>query len=261
MTALSALRALAVSGAAARDWLPSRSFSTRRNVSDPECWLSLAAGGGMLAAGLLRRSWAGIVVGGGLLARGATGHCPLYQALGMGASVRRRHSGWVSVPAGHGVRLDQRVLIRRAVSDVFEFWRNFENLPRVLDHLHSVEKVGTSYTHWMAKGTLGVMAQWDAEIINERRDRLIAWRSLPGGDLDMAGSVHFSPAPDGFGTLVRVELKYDPPGGRVGLALDRLLGEDPRRQLRQDLARLKDLLEGEDEIIEGEAPAGNRKAK
>jgi uncharacterized membrane protein len=61
--------------------------------------------------------------------------------------------------------------------------------------------------------------------------------------------------------LVRVELKYDPPGGRVGLALDRLLGEDPRRQLRQDLARLKDLLEGEDEIIEGEAPAGNRKAK
>ncbi|HEY5312745.1 MAG TPA: SRPBCC family protein [Pirellulales bacterium] len=261
LRAWASLRALAASGAAARDWLPGRLFTGRRNVSAPECWLSLAAGGGMLVAGLRRRSLTGMVLGGGLLARGVTGHCPLYQALGIGASAQRRHAGWVAVAAGHGVRLDQRVLIRRAVSDVFDFWRNFENLPRVLDHLYSVEMVGTSHTHWIAKGPLGVTAQWDAEIINERRGQLIAWRSLPGGDLNTAGAVRFSPSPDGFGTLLRVELKYDPPGGRLGLTLARLLGEDPRRQLRQDLARVKDLLEGEEEIIGDEAPAGSRKAK
>ncbi|HEX4148990.1 MAG TPA: SRPBCC family protein [Pirellulales bacterium] len=217
------------------------------NVAPWERWVSLAAGGGLVLDGLRRGSLLRLAVGGGLLARGATGHCPVYRALGVDSAAEPRHGRWVAVPAGHGIRVDERIQIRRALADVFEFWRNLENLPRVMDHLHSVERVGTSRTHWVAKGLLGRTAQWDAELINQRPNELIAWRSLPGGDIDMAGSVRFSPSPDGFGTMVHVELKYDPPGGRLGATLAWLLGDDPRTQIRQDLTRLKDLLEGEDD--------------
>jgi uncharacterized membrane protein len=271
MTALSSLRCLATSAANAGHELQARLVPQGANVAEWERWASLAAGSGLLVKGLRRRSLMNLIVGGGLLARGATGHCPLYHALGIDSSTPPRHAAWVGVPAGRGVRVDERVQIRRALPDVFEFWRNLENLPRIMDHLHSVERLGTSRTHWVAKGVLGHTAQWDAEIINERPNQLIAWRSLPGGDIDTAGSVRFSPAPDGFGTLVHVELKYDPPGGRLGATLAWLLGDDPRKQIRQDLARLKDLLEGGDDVAERAAatqrasasasPIGSRKAK
>lgn len=236
---------------AASDWLVSHAFSASRNLADWERLLSLVAGGALLADSIGRRSWTLAALGGGLLARGAVGHCPVYQALGIDTSEHQRHSGWVSVPAGRGVRLDERIFIRRAPADVFEFWRNLENLPRVMSHLQLVERVGTSRTRWTAEGPLGTTATWEAEIINERAGELIAWRSLPGGDVDTAGSVRFKPSADGFGTWVRVELKYDPPAGRLGAMLARLFGDDPRRQLREDLVRLKDVLEGEAELAAG----------
>jgi uncharacterized membrane protein len=61
--------------------------------------------------------------------------------------------------------------------------------------------------------------------------------------VDTAGSVHFTPAPAGRGTEVRVSLKYDPPAGKAGAAIARLFGESPDRQVEEDLHRLKQLME------------------
>ena len=146
--------------------------------------------------------------------------------------------------ARHGHRIDERITIRRAPSDVFDFWRNFENLPNVMRHLESVTPVGTSRTHWVARGAVGRTIAWDAEIVNECEDELIAWRSIPGGDLDTAGSIHFAPTPDGFGTQLHLEMKYDAPGGRWSATLAWLSGNDPSRRIREDLAELKRLLDG-----------------
>lgn len=220
-------------------WLPARP-----NLSNWERWISLAAGGLVTVAAWRRRSLAAAIAGGGLLARGATGYCPICQAVGIDSALDWRRLPWVSVRAGRGVRIDERIEIRRPIRDVFQFWQNFENLPRVMDHLQSVERLENGRSHWVAQGPLGVTVEWDAEIINQRPDRLLAWRSLPGGDLDTAGSVRFSPSPDRLATALRLQLKYDPPGGRLGARVAWLLGENPRRQIRHDLARLKDLLEG-----------------
>ena len=61
--------------------------------------------------------------------------------------------------------------------------------------------------------------------------------------VDTAGSVHFSPVPGGRGTEVRVELKYDPPAGKVGAAAARWLGESPEQQIENDLNEFKRLME------------------
>ena len=81
----------------------------------------------------------------------------------------------------------------------------------------TVTQSDPKHSHWVAEGPGGrSQYQWDAEIINEVQDELIAWKSLPGSEVDSAGSVRFNDAPGGRGTEIRVELQYNPPAGIVG---------------------------------------------
>lgn len=238
-----------------------RASCSRQNISDNERWGSIAAGVGLLALSLRHRSLLLGAIGASLAYRGASGHCQMYEMLGIDTSRARRRQRSTGVRAQHGARVDESIIIRRAPRDLFDFWRNFENLPSVMQHLQSVEAIGTSRTHWVAHGPLGATVAWDAEIVNERPNEMIAWRSVRGSEVDTAGSVHFEPTPDGFGTRVRVELKYDPPGGKVIAAVARLLGEDPRAQIRADLVRLKRLMEEGGSAEELRASQSTHKAK
>ena len=73
---------------------------------------------------------------------------------------------------------------------------------------------------------------------------MIAWRTLDGSQVASAGSVRFEPVEGGGGTTVRVSLKYDPPGGKLGSLIARLFGENPQQQVEEDLARFKEIMEG-----------------
>jgi uncharacterized membrane protein len=214
-----------------------------RNVGANER-IASAAGGSLLALyGLSRGSLTGLglaAAGAALVYRGVTGHCHLYGSLGV--STADRPGPATSVRAGRGVRVDQAVTVNEPAEELFHFWRDFANLHRFMKHLVSLRPDGER-SHWVARGPAGMTVKWDAEIVNERPNELIAWRSLPGSEVDNAGSVHFTPAPAGRGTVVRVELKYDPPAGRLGAAVARLFGEEPTRQVREDLRRFKQLIE------------------
>jgi uncharacterized membrane protein len=215
------------------------------NVGDLERWLSVLGGSALGLFGLSRRSLGGLAlaaVGGSLVYRGVTGHCACYQALGI--STAEEHGPATSVPAGAGVKVEESITISKPASELFRFWRNLENLGRFMSHLDSVRVEGNR-SHWVACGPLGTHAEWDAEIITERPNELIGWRSLPGSEVDTAGSVHFRELPGGRGTEVRVTLKYDPPAGKVGAAAARLFGQSPQAQIREDLRRLKQFMEGE----------------
>jgi uncharacterized membrane protein len=185
-----------------------------------------------------------------LISRAVTGRCPVNRALGRNTARRRRVSPVASVRRGEGIKVEKSVLVNRPVSEVYQFWRNFENLPRFMDHLESVTVIDETRSHWVAKAPAGTKVEWDAVIHNEIEDKLIAWRSLPGSDVNHAGSVHFTPVGDGNQTEVRVVLSYEPPAGKVGAAVARLLGEEPSKQVEDDLRRLK-------QVVEAEVAAGN----
>jgi uncharacterized membrane protein len=229
------------------------------NVSEVERWASVVGGGLLALTGLNRSSGSGLVmaaVGGSLLWRGLTGHCHVYQALGVNTS-SEKHSPVASVAAGAGVKVNAAVTINRPAAEIYRFWRNLANLPRVMHHLESV-RVDGERSHWVARGPLGHRVEWDAEIINDQPNELIAWRSLEGSEEGSAGSVHFRPAPGQRGTEVHVSLKYDPPLGKAGSWAAWLLGKEPSLQVREDLRRLKQLLEGgEIATIQGQ-PSGRR---
>jgi uncharacterized membrane protein len=138
--------------------------------------------------------------------------------------------------------VERSIVVNRPAAEVYYFWRNFENLPRFMDHLESVTVLDENRSHWVAKAPAGTRVEWDAVIHNEIENELIAWRSLPGADVNNAGSVHFTPAGDNA-TEVRVVLSYEPPAGKLGAAVARLLGEEPSRQVEDDLRRLKQVME------------------
>src|SRR3954470_10403583 len=221
--------------------------TSSQNVNSRERWLSVVLGSAVATYGLTRRSVAGIVIaglGGALVWRGASGHCAVYDALGI-TSVPESDGDRsnVSVPYGRGVRVEQTVTIGLPPEQIYAFFRNFENLPRFMSHLQAVTVLDTKRSHWVTKGPAGSDAEWDAEIINEIPNELIGWRSVDGSQVDNAGSVHFKRNPADRGTDVKVILRYDPPAGLLGAMTAKLFGEDPAHQVKEDLRALKMLLE------------------
>lgn len=246
------------------------------NLSDTERAVSAAVGAGLVAL-VPARGLAGLLAkfaGGALLFRGATGHCMGYQMLGLNSHAeqwgddkqtgpevpgqlagahRLGYKATTSVPAGAGLKVEQACTVNKSPAEVYRFWRDYRNLPKFMGQIEEVRDLGDGKSHWVARAPLGVTLGWDAELVNDEADRLIAWRSVPGSEVGTAGSVHFTPAPGGRGTEVRVSMKMDPPGGKLAGLVSRLLLQDPQVQTRRDLDKLKQLLEaGELATVEGQ---------
>ena len=226
------------------------------NVGRVERWLSLIAGAALAAYAIKKRttaSGAAALAGAALMYRGTTGHCDLYERLGInradghaselgtgviadrGSDTRRKLGG------GRGTHVVEAVTVNRPVAEVYRFWRNFENLPTFMRHLESVSMREKGISHWVARGPAGTTVEWDARVINDVDNKVIGWQSLEGSTIATAGSVHFDETTDG--TVVRVHLQYSPPAGKLGSAVAWLLGEEPGQQVREDLGRFKALLE------------------
>lgn len=149
------------------------------------------------------------------------------------------------------------ITINRSSEEIYRFWRNFENLPRIMKHLEEVRVTGDRTSHWVVK-TAGIPIAWDAEMTDDQPGRRIAWRSVDGSMIHNEGEVRFDPAPQGPGTAVRVHLRYKAPGGRIARALAGALGKVPGELIENDLRPLKQLMEtGEIATTEGQ-PSGRR---
>src|SRR5262249_40700270 len=137
-------RTSAAQPAARQTWGESGGQWTGVNVGDAERWACVLGGGALTAYGLTRGTLGGLALGalgGGLLYRGLGGHCPMYQSLSINTA-RERHSPQAAIHAGHGVRVDRTMTINRSPQEMWRFWRNLENLPRVMSHLQRVENRG-----------------------------------------------------------------------------------------------------------------------
>ena len=229
------------------------------NVAGLERLGSVATGTIAIAYGLSRRSRARTwltAAGTTLVYRGVTGHCPVYSTLGVttagnGADTRAALAG------DRGINVHEAVTLERPIEEVYAFWRRFENLPRFMTYLERVDDLGNGRTHWVAKGPLGTTVEWDAEIINEIENQVIGWRSLPGSDVTMAGSVNFDRVRNGRATRVLVRLQYEPAAGRAGALLARLFGREPSQTIREDLRRFKQLLEAGEVPVAQAFPAAS----
>jgi uncharacterized membrane protein len=205
----------------------------------------------MMAFGLSRRSVPGAMLAAAavpLAYRSLTGDWPVPQGL-------PRDDTRVALSGSRGMHVREAIRLEVPRAELYEFWRKLENLPRFMTHLRSVTDLGGGRSHWVAAGPADAAVEWDAEIVNEVENELIGWRSLAGSDIATAGSVRFSTVRQGRSTQVSVHLQYAAPGGRAGRLLALVLGRDPAHMIREDLRRLKQLLEA------GEIPRATRGAE
>ena len=229
--------------------------ASTHNVARPERIGSVALGAALITYGARRRGPAGVIaalVGGAFVHRGATGNCMVYRAMGVStggsdvllAPPRGDVAGRAAtVNARKAIKVERAVTIEAPRSELYAFWRDFANLPRFMEHLLEVRVESPQRSHWIAKAPAGTHVEWDAEIVNDVPDSLIAWKTVGDAEVPNAGSVHFSDAPGGRGTIVKVEVDYEPPAGKIGALVARLFGENPDRQIREDLRKFKQLME------------------
>jgi uncharacterized membrane protein len=225
---------------------------SRINVGQVERGISLASGLALLAYTVSRRPRLSLPLGldaGYMIYRGATGHCVFYQMLGINRTEVNGHEG---------IRVERAVTVNRPKEELYQIWRDFENLPRFMNHLETVQMDDrdTGKSHWVARGPLDRLIEWDSEVIEERENELLVWKSLPGSMVESMGRVEFVDAPGERGTIVHVSMEYNPPAGSLGAAFAKLLGREPGYQIKEDLRHFKQFAEtGEIPTVEGQ-PSG-----
>jgi uncharacterized membrane protein len=169
----------------------------------------------------------------------------------------RRHTEALKA-SGEEMALKGRtsITVNRPAEEVYRYWKDFQNLPTFMFHLESVQPKGDDRYHWVAKAPMGQTVEWDAEVIEDIPNELIAWHSTEDADVPNSGSVKFAPAPGDRGTEVIVEVDYQLPGGAIGDTIARMFGEEPQQQIKDDLRRFKQVVETGEVVRSDGSPDG-----
>lgn len=222
------------------------------NISFAERATSVIGGGLLALHGLRRRrSWLARLplfgLGAALIYRGGTGRSKVYRRLG------------VEHPAGP-VKLVQSVTVNRSPEEVYGFWRRLENLPKFMRHIRSVEQTSATRSHWAAQAVGSTRAlEWDSEILEDRPNEVIRWRSVPNGAIQHGGEVRFKRAPGNRGTEVHVYMEYQP---TMGTAVAALSYPFNKQIMKEEIRRLKWVLEtGEIPTTEGQPAARHQRGQ
>lgn len=210
------------------------------NVSWPERMISTTIGALLFTNGvgnLFSKPSSAIlktVLGGYLMYRGASGNCMLYSLLGNNQN--QVHSGSVNIRT--------TMVVNKPRHEVYQFWRNLENLPLFMKHLKSVKEDDSKTSHWEAlmPGNLGII-KWEARIVEDEENRKIAWHSSPDSMIENAGKVVFEEALGGQGTKLDILISYRPPAGDLGRGIANMLNPIAEKYIREDVANFKSHIE------------------
>ena len=219
------------------------------NVNNAERIVSAAAGGALLAYGIENGGVTGTlmsVLGGAMLFRGATGHCHVYDAMGVNTKGNEPLGTQKSPFNRHAlsgrVHVTETIRIDRPANQVYRFWKNFENFPQFMEHVELVTQNPDGTWHWVAKAPLGTSVDWDARLTSDIEDQKIGWQSTKDSQIPNSGVVEFVGTPDDA-TELTVTMIYEAPAGKFGQWAAWALGEEPSIQVAEDLQRFKELIE------------------
>jgi uncharacterized membrane protein len=217
-----------------------RTYDSAIDPAKAQKWAALISGAAIALYGASRKSWTGAALA------GAGGYL-IYSGIRNGGAPKQ-------------FEIKRSITVNRPAEELYQFWRNLENLPAFMEHLESVtQRDGIS--HWTVQGPLRRKIEWDARVSQEHPNELIRWHSMPGSPVDHRGSVHFAHAPGNRGTVVTVTLEYGTPAGRAGNVVSTLFGKNPEQIVREELRHFKQLMEAGEVATTHGQPAGQRGLK
>jgi uncharacterized membrane protein len=139
--------------------------------------------------------------------------------------------------------VERTVTINRPRMELYEFWRDFKNLPLFMENIENVTVLDATRSHWAVKAPAGSSVEWDSVIVEDIPGELIEWRSTEDASVTNTGRIEFRDSTNGRGTLVTATIAYDPPAGKLGKLFAKIFQREPKMQARQDLRRFKQLME------------------
>jgi uncharacterized membrane protein len=166
----------------------------------------------------------------------------------------------MTAQAGGGTeRAEASIIVNKSPEECYRFWHEFENFPRFMSYVRSVQITGENRSHWVARmpGGAGNL-EWNAEMVDDVPNERISWRSLSGSDIFNTGSVQFQEAAGSRGTVIRVQLEFGHPAASIVAPLARLIGKHPEQMVEKDLRRFKQVIETGEAITTEGQPAGRR---
>jgi uncharacterized membrane protein len=210
------------------------------NVGDKERIVSAVSGAGLLVSGIdgvrysdnKTRAALKILSGGYMIYRAVTGYCPLRKAIVL---------NMVNIP--DYLEISETITVNCPVAEVYQAWRQLENLPRFMKHLAEVDQITPKRSHWEAKipGGIGKIS-WEAGIIFEKENEVLLWASLPGSAINNSGEIFFTETEDGI-TVLKASIVYYPPAGEAGKTIAKILNNLFGNMIREDLRGFKKMIE------------------
>lgn len=208
----------------------------RVNVGKTERIIMVAAGAYLLYRALkkdhskTKKVMEGVTAG-TMLFRGISGYCPAYDLMDKKGMLK-----------GSDVAITTSLTVNKPAEEVYNAWRQLENLPRFMKHLHSVEENGET-SKWKANipGGIGTIG-WKAQILTDKPNELLSWQSLADSTIHNAGRVTFSS--NGNSTNIEVSIAYHAPFGKAGEAAAKLLTPVFENMLQKDIEGFKAYIEG-----------------
>ncbi len=218
-------------------------FSHAPDLGQTERWISVGLGGLMVGLCLRRVGPLAYLVGllgTALIARGVTRRDPVTRVLRPSAAERAiaRERGWSGAALVSG-----SIIVNRPRAQLYQFWRDFSNLPRFFDGVSRIDMIDGQRSRWRLAGPGGADLEWEGVVVRDETDRRIGWESEEGGDIRNAGVVTFGDDPEGRGTVVSLEIVYEPPAGPLGRAVVTMFRQKPQLQVPDALRRFKALME------------------
>lgn len=148
----------------------------------------------------------------------------------------------LSGASGHrAIDIQKTIHVNAPIERVFETLARHENFPAFMRNVREVHMYGDGRSHWVVAGPAGTSVEWDAETTAYQPNKVLAWRTVPNSKVEHAGIIRFQP--DGDGTRLDIRMSYNPPAGAVGHVVAKLFGTDPKKEMDEDLMRLKTYLE------------------
>lgn len=146
--------------------------------------------------------------------------------------------GWLEGKAVTG----KTILIDKPRAELYNFWRDYKNLSRFMTNIESVETTG-NVSVWSISAPAGQTITVETELIEERQNQLLQWKSTEQSQIQTSGHIRFRDAPGDRGTYVEAVVAYHPPAGKFGRMIAQLLRREPHIQARHEMKRFKMLME------------------
>jgi uncharacterized membrane protein len=134
------------------------------------------------------------------------------------------------------------VEIGRPIADVFEFFKNFENLPLVIRSVSAVYDSQDGRSHWVVRSRSGIAMEWDAVVTKWVPRSVIAFASVPGGPVEVSITLRFVPLGSSL-TRLDADVKYHVLHTELSDAIRALLTRRPTRRMQINLETTRAYLE------------------